>query len=319
MLIAEPPNLWLCQDTKGTGQADQKTSVFSDYGMRKLDVEYDPNGLLWSIDNWYYSADWNVRFNYLGRKFHREGTIMRGQYGISHDDVGHLFYNNNSNLLRCDFLPAEDMSVNPFLDSPPGLNVEIAKNQTFPSRVNPGVNRGYTEDLDLAGKLQRPTASCSPTIYRGDAFPAEYRGNAFICEPAGNLVSCQALKQDGINMNAEGIRHDGVDFLTSTDERFRPVSLSSGPDGALYVVDLYHGILQHKTYISAYLHDQIKKRDLDQNNGHRGRIWRIVADGAKADRNAAPRQGNLRGAGEGTVESEWVVPRHGTAPHRGTP
>lgn len=283
VLIAEPPNLWLCQDTKGSGQADLKTPVFTDYGLRKLDVEYDPNGLMWCIDNWYYSADWATRFNYLSRRFHREGTIMRGQYGISQDDVGHLFYNNNSNLLRCDFLPAEDMGINPFIDSPPGLNVLIAKNQTFPARANPGVNRGYTEDLDLQGKLQRPTASCSPTIYRADGFPAEYRGNAFICEPAGNLVSCQALTQNGIAITAQGVRHDGIDFLTSTDERFRPVNLSCGPDGALYVIDMYHGILQHKTYISAYLHDQIEKRSLQENKGHRGRIWRIVTEGAKAD------------------------------------
>ena len=72
------------------------------------------------------------------------------------------------------------------------------------------------------------------------------------------------------------MQHDGIDFLTCTDERFRPVSLYTGPDGALYVVDLYHGILQHKAYLSAYLADQVEKRHLDDNDGHRGRIWRIV-------------------------------------------
>jgi mono/diheme cytochrome c family protein/glucose/arabinose dehydrogenase len=282
VLVAEPPNLWLCQDTKGDGHANQKKLVFNDYGILKEDVEYNPNGLMRGIDNWYYNADWGTRFNFLSRKFHREGTILRGQYGIAQDDVGHLFYNNNSSLLRCDLVPAEDMGANPFLDSPAGLNVQIALNKTYPSRVNPGVNRGYVDngDLDHNGKLQHPTASCSPTIYRGHAFPEEYRGNAFICEPAGNLVSRQILTQNGIDISAKEARHDGIDFLTSTDERFRPVFLSTGPDGALYVVDMYHGILQHKTYVSAYLADQIKKRDLESNNGHRGRIWRIVADGA---------------------------------------
>jgi len=282
VLVGEPPNLWLAQDTKGDGHADQKTLLFSDFGVRKADAEYNPNGLAWSIDNWYYDADWGVRFNYVARKFHRESTLMRGQYGIAQDDVGHLFYNNNSSLLRCDLVPAEDMAVNPFLDSPGGVNVQIALNKTYPARVNPGVNRGYVDngDLDHNGKLQRPTASCGPTIYRGAAFPAEYRGNAFICEPAGNLVSRQVLTQDGISIKAEDARHDGLDFLTSTDERSRPVYLSSAPDGSLYVVDLYHGILQHKTYLSAYLADQVRKRDLENNDGHRGRIWRIVADGA---------------------------------------
>jgi mono/diheme cytochrome c family protein/glucose/arabinose dehydrogenase len=283
VLIGEPPNVWFCQDTKGSGQADQKTLVFNDFGQQHPDVEYDPNGLMPAIDNWYYDADWGTRFNYLSRKFHREGTITRGQYGIAQDDVGHIFYNNNSSLLRCDTVPAEDMGVNPFLDSPAGLNVQIAENRTFPGRVNPGVNRGYVDNGDLSheGKLQHPTASCSPTIYRGDAFPAEYHGNAFICEPAGNLVSRQVLTQNGIEINARGVQHDGLDFLTSTDERFRPVFLTTGPDGALYLVDLYHGVLQHKTYVSAYLADQVRKRKLENNNGHRGRIWRIVADDAK--------------------------------------
>jgi mono/diheme cytochrome c family protein/glucose/arabinose dehydrogenase len=283
VLVGEPPNLWLCQDTKGDGRADQKTLLFSDYGVLKADAEYNPNGLMRSIDNWYYDADWGTRFNYLARKFHRESTISRGQYGIAQDDVGHLFYNNNSSLLRCDLVPAEDMAVNPFLDSPAGVNVQIALNKTYPSRVNPGVNRGYVDngDLNHDGKLQRPTASCGPTIYRGAAFPAEYRGNAFICEPAGNLVSRQVLTQDGVAIKAEDARHDGIDFLTSTDERFRPVYVATAPDGSLYVVDLYHGILQHKTYLSAYLSDQIKKRDLENNEGHRGRIWRIVADSAE--------------------------------------
>jgi mono/diheme cytochrome c family protein/glucose/arabinose dehydrogenase len=283
VLIGEPPNVWFCQDTKGDGHADQKTLLFNDFGQRHPDVEYDPNGLMPAVDNWYYDADWNVRFNYLSRKFHRESTIVRGQYGIAQDDVGHIFYNNNSSLLRCDMVPAEDMGVNPFVDSPAGLNVPIARNKTFPARVNPGVNRGYENngDLDHDGKLQRPTASCSPTIYRGEAFPAEYHGNAFICEPAGNLVSRQILAQNGLEITAQGVQHEGIDFLTSTDERFRPVFLTTGPDGALYVVDLYHGILQHKTYVSAYLADQIHKRNLENNNGQRGRIWRIVADGAK--------------------------------------
>ena len=130
---------------------------------------------------------------------------------------------------------------------------------TFPGRVNPGVNRGYTEDVNLEGKLQRVTAACGPTIYRGDHFPPEFRGNAFVCEPAGNLVSRQVITQDGLNVTSKSVQQGGLDFLTSTDERFRPVSLYTGPDGALYVIDIYHGILQHKAYVSAYLADQMRQ------------------------------------------------------------
>ena len=86
------------------------------------------------------------------------------------------------------------------------------------------------------------------------------------------------LETKGVSLSAQCAQHDGIDFFCSLDERFRPVSLCTGPDGALYVVDLYHGIVQHGAYMSAYLADQVKKRDLDKNEGHRGRIWRIVSD-----------------------------------------
>lgn len=281
VIVAEPPNVWFCRDTDGDGVCDKKESVFTDFGTRSANPEHMANGLTWMQDNWYYNADWNARFRYAKGKFLREPTIVRGQWGITCDDVGHIFYNSNSSMLHCDLVPAQYLTRNPYMPSTPGVGVSIAKNAVFPGRVTPGVNRGYTEDVNLEGKLQRVTAACSPVIYRGDRFPAEYQGNAFVCEPSGNLICRQVLTQSGLNITAKSVQHDGVDFLTSTDERFRPVSVYNGPDGCLYVVDLYHGILQHKTYLSAYLADQVKKRNLDKNDGHRGRIWRIVADGIK--------------------------------------
>jgi len=282
VIVAEPPTVWYCRDTDGDGVCDKKEPVWTDFGSKSPNPEHMANGLAWIHDNWYYNADWNARFRYAKGKFLRDTTIVRGQWGITCDDEGRLYYNSNSSMLHCDLVPAQYLTRNPYLASTPGVGVSIAKNAVFPGRVTPGVNRGYTEDVNLEGKLQRVTAACSPVIYRGDQFPAEYQGNAFVCEPSGNLICRQVLSQTGLNVAAKSVQHDGVDFLTSTDERFRPVSVYNGPDGALYVVDLYHGILQHKAYLSAYLADQVKKRDLDKNEGHRGRIWRIVSDSAKA-------------------------------------
>ena len=282
VLVGEPPNLWFCRDTHGDGKCDDKQLVFSDYGQRLADPEHIANGTMWSLDNWYYNANWPGRFRYSKGKFLREGTISRGQWGIAQDDIGRLFYNSNSSMLRCDLIPSQYLTRNPFLHNPAGINVAIAPNAVFPSRVNPGVNRGYTEDCDMDGKLQRVTASCGPTIYRGDKYPEEFRGNAFVCEPAGNLVVRHVLSEQGVKISGKSVQTQGIDFLTSTDERFRPVSLYTAPDGTLYVVDLYHGILQHKAYLSAYLADQIKKRDLEK-SGPYGRIWRIVHESAKPD------------------------------------
>ncbi|HEY2585767.1 MAG TPA: c-type cytochrome, partial [Tepidisphaeraceae bacterium] len=165
--------------------------------------------------------------------------------------------------------------------SPAGVSVQIAPNKVFPGRVNPGINRGYTDESTLQGYLDRVTAACGPAVYRGDTYPPGYEGNVFVCEPAGNLVIRETLAQDGVHIKATPDRPDGIEWLTSQDERFRPVSLYTAPDGTLYLIDMYHGILQHKAYLSAYLADQIKQRHLEDEGQHRGRIWRIVADNQK--------------------------------------
>lgn len=281
-LLSEPPNVWFCKDPKGTGEFEKGKAVFTDFAaLKPADPEHKANGLTWTLDNWYYNANWGFRFRFDKGQFLRDGTVSRGQWGIATDDIGRIYYNSNSSMLRVDEAPAASLTKNPYISSPAGVNVGIASNAIFSARVNPGVNRGYTADCDLTGHLQRVTAACGATVYRGDAFPADFLGNAFVCEPAGNLVSRQVISQDGVALKAKGALHNGLDFLTSTDERFRPVSAYNGPDGALYIIDMYHGIIQHKAYISAYLEDQVKRRNLDKNDGDRGRIWRIVPDNFK--------------------------------------
>src|SRR5690606_18489467 len=68
--------------------------------------------------------------------------------------------------------------------------------------------------------------------------------------------------------------YEHKEFLASSDERFRPVNLYNGPDGAIYVMDMYRGIIQHSTYLTPYLKNEIAKRDLALPLGM-GRIYRI--------------------------------------------
>jgi hypothetical protein len=108
------------------------------------------------------------------------------------------------------------------------------------------VNRGYRREvLRENGHLKEFTAACSPHIYRGGLYPAEFDDNAFICEPAGNLIKREILTAANGTLSAKEAYHQR-DFMASTDERFRPVHLTSGPDGALYVTDFYRGVLQHR-------------------------------------------------------------------------
>ena len=104
------------------------------------------------------------------------------------------------------------------------------------------------------------------------------------------------------------------EFLASSDERFRPVSLFDGPDGNMYVVDMYRGVVQAGGIWSDYLTDYIKAHDLELPVG-KGRIWRVVygnAHGA-ASGGAGAVEGDAAAAGADAVESEGLVARHGAA------
>jgi glucose/arabinose dehydrogenase len=105
-------------------------------------------------------------------------------------------------------------------------------------------------------------------------FGAEYQENAFVGEPSANLIKRNVLNDTGYRVKGTQA-YQGKEFLTSTDERFRPVTLYNGPDGALYVIDFYRGIIQHKTYLTSYLKNEIRSRELT-NPINSGRIYKIV-------------------------------------------
>ncbi|MBL7977224.1 MAG: DUF1080 domain-containing protein [Bacteroidetes Order II. Incertae sedis bacterium] len=272
VLLAEPPNLWFVpiQNDK-PGQKVLIDSTYADTG----NVEHQPNGLLRAMDNWIYSAKGEVRYRQNGNGWLREEAIFRGQWGISQDDYGRLFYNNNSTTLLGDaYLPAV-FPVNPH-HAPKSntiYNLQLVANTVFPRRQTRGVNRGYEKDvLDAAGKLRNVTSACGPVIYRGDQFPAAYRGHAFVMEPVGYLIKHIRLREE--NDQPRGAFDAGKEFLTATDERFRPVNAHTAPDGSLFVVDMHSGIIQHATYMTPYLRNHIQHYRLDQPTGM-GRIFRI--------------------------------------------
>jgi glucose/arabinose dehydrogenase/mono/diheme cytochrome c family protein len=284
VLIAEPPKLWFCRDTNGDGKADEKTEVANDYGDPK-NPEHCANGLLVARDNYIYSLYHTWRYRWMDGKWMREFTPNRTQWGLAQDDFGRFFYTSNSDHLRGDMTASHYLVGKLPGTKLPGIAFKVATNQTvWPGRVNPGVNRGYQADaLKEDGRLNKFTAACGTTIYRGDLFPKRFYGNAFVCEPAANLIRRSVLtERDGIVTSRNAYAEK--EFLTSTDERFRPVTLANGPDGALYVVDMYKGVLQHRIYVTSYLRHQIEERGLD-NPIHMGRIYRIMPPNGKA---AAP-------------------------------
>lgn len=281
-LVIEPPHLWWCPDADGDGRADQKIAIES--GLGGIDSpEHAPNGLLWALDNRIYLAKHDRCYVRDGDRFVAEPSPALGQWGIAQDDLGRLYYDDNSTQLRADLVPRQLAVANPRLGRARGLDHVVVRDQSvWPVRVTPGVNRGYQNGTLNAGKLARFTAACSPWVYRGTLFPASHRGNAFVCEPSGNLIKRSLLRdEDGVVTGEPATR--GREFVASHDERFRPVALAEGADGALYVADLYRGILQHRLFVTTFLRRQILERKLEAPLD-RGRIWRIVPTGAPAPR-----------------------------------
>lgn len=253
--------------------------------IHKGNVEHKPNGLLRNLDNRIYLAKADLRLHRDGGGWQLEATAFRGQWGIARDDFGTLYHNNNSTLLFADLLAPNLLDGNPGGRMKASTTVQLGSNRVWPARVTPGVNRAYLSkahgyDSDVLDpetfKLVRTTAASGMTLYRGANFPADWNGTAFVTEPVCNLV--KAIRITGKNGTPEGSHPLGKsEFLSSTDERFRPVNAYNAPDGSLYIVDMYHGIIQHETYMTSYLRKQTLERGLDNPGLEGGRIWRIRA------------------------------------------
>jgi mono/diheme cytochrome c family protein/glucose/arabinose dehydrogenase len=274
-LVAENNALWITYDDDGDLRADRKELFDPRYAANGI-PEHSDNGLLRNIDNWYYNAKSHLRYRQIGGEWVKDSTEARGQYGISHDDFGRLIYNYNWSQLHGDLVPPNYLSRNPHHSPSSGIDHGLTiDRRIYPIRPNHAVNRGYIPGtLDEHGRLLEFTAACSPVVFRSPLFSDSYYGNVFVCEPAGNLVKRNVFREAGIVLEAFD-PNPGKEFLASTDERFRPVHSAVGPDGSLYIADMYRGLIQHGSYVTPYLREQTLKKDLVLPI-HMGRIWRVV-------------------------------------------
>jgi mono/diheme cytochrome c family protein/glucose/arabinose dehydrogenase len=292
VIVAEPPNLIWYHDTKGTGVSDKHEIIADNFGAKGGQPEHMANSLTFMQDNTLWGAGYGQRLRFVKGKFLAEPTRSGGQWGLTQDDWGRRYFNYNSDFLRMDLLPPSIYARNPNLADKLALNWQVMKDQHCWSPIQtPGVNRGYTEgkkdkdgkitdgQLRADGTLASCTATCGAGIYRGDLLPAEFKGNAFVPEPSGQLVKRLILSETGGVVTAKNA-YEKTEFLYSSDERFRPINAYNGPDGALYILDMARGIIQHKFFLTHYLIANIEARKLEQ-PVNLGRIWRIVPEKAK--------------------------------------
>lgn len=280
-LVIEPPNLIFLKDTDNDGQADIRRVILS--GFEGENPEHAPNALTWGLDNWIHLSQHSLEFRFGGPPNYEaitRPTPAHGQWGLAMDRTGRLFYTPNSEALKMDLVPKHFGSRNPAQRSFPMLGVLVCNDQTvWPIHPTPGVNRGYMDGILRPDKrLRVHTAACGTTFYDATLLGQEFRGNAFVAEPAGNLVRRLLVKQTGDRVAATSA-YPNREFLASSDERFRPVQCAVGPEGALYVVDMHRGVIQHKTYLTDFLKEQVVARGLERPLDM-GRIFRIVPENA---------------------------------------
>jgi len=287
VLVGEPPNLWLMKDADGDLKADSKELVSDSYGRAAASIEHNANSLFWGLDNVIYTSehDWHLRWK--NGRFETIPTLSRGQWGASMDDAGRIFRNVNDAPLFTDFIAAKYYSRNPNLVRTRGLYEPLISREAstiWPIRATRGVNRGYRDQFfrpdDSSVTIQ---GVGTPVVYRGDRLPKELYGDAFITDSTTNLVHRYKIVDDGSGRLKAVDGYDKGEILASYDERFRPVNMLPGPDGTLYVVDMYRGIVQEQIYWTDFLRDYIRARDLER-PVNLGRIWRIVHTTMKRDR-----------------------------------
>ena len=190
------------------------------------------------------------------------------QFGHAFDAWGHYFTLNNSNHARHEVIAARYLKRNPDLLVPTAM--QNISDHGSNARVYP-INRNLR--VEMLTEFGEFTSACGMTQYWGGAFPTQFNGVSFVNEPVHNLVHRDVLRDSSSTFVASRAR-DGVEFLASTDPWFRPVNLTVGPDGALYLLDYYREVIEHPEWTST----SVQTSQNLYNGSDRGRIYRIVPE-----------------------------------------
>ncbi|MFN0052477.1 MAG: neutral/alkaline non-lysosomal ceramidase N-terminal domain-containing protein, partial [Planctomycetales bacterium] len=290
VLVCAAPDILYAEDTDGDGRADVVKKLYSGFGTENYQGRV--NSLEYGLDGWVYGSCGLFggrisRFSGeepypLGDRDFRirpdtgeiEPATGRTQQGRVRDDWGNWFGCANSTL--CLHYPLADhyLRRNSAVASPPSGVLVPGGND--PQRLFPA--KPDVQTFKLSGPSGRPTAACGLGIYRDTLLGPDYAGNAFTCEPVNLLVHRRRLHGQGMTFTglraAEELERE---FLASTDNWFRPVQVRTGPDGGLWVVDMYRQVIEHPRWIPA---EEVARLDV-RAGFDRGRLYRVLPSGSQ--------------------------------------
>ncbi len=297
LIVTCAPDVLYLKDLDGDDKADERRVLFTGFstaGSTQLRVSHPTL----SIDNWVYltsglmggkvvSPDAPGREAVtLGRADFRfrpdtdqwEAADGGSQFGMTFDDFNHRFICYNRVQCQHVVISSKILKRNPRLafsdtvqNCPADMVAEPLKGHGQAARLYP-ISRNVTTADSHAGTF---TAACAVTVYRGINLPPAYRGGIFSCDPTGNLVHFDRLMPNGATFTARRSA-EKVETVASTDNWFRPVFLAHGPDGALYIADMYRKTIEHPDYLP----EEIRKRTDFESGRTMGRIWRLVSEEA---------------------------------------
>jgi putative membrane-bound dehydrogenase-like protein len=302
IFVGVAPDILYCKDSDDDGVADSRDVVYTGFGLSN--VQGLLNSFQWGLDNRIHGATSSsgaevtrpddpsfAPLSLRGRDFSfdprtRDIRAESGgaQYGLSLDAWGNKFLCSNSDHCQTTVFEDRYIARNPYYAAP-GARINIADDGPAAPvyRISPDEPwRVLRTRLRVQGLVPGPiegggtpsgyfTSATGITAYEGDGFPEAMRGNLFIAEPAGNLVHRKVLEPDGVTFTARRA-DENTEFVRSTDNWFRPVQLANGPDGALYIADMYREIVEHPESLPPVI-----KQHLDLTSGNdRGRIYRVL-------------------------------------------
>ncbi|MCY2986280.1 MAG: hypothetical protein NTY19_00165, partial [Planctomycetota bacterium] len=309
VIVLCAPDIIYLADRDGDGRAEVRQTLFSGFGT--YDLWSRISNPRWGLDNWIYAANGinsggtisgsalpqAVRLPSTCFRFRPDGSALEpasgssGGYGLAFNDWGDYFLvSNQQHALFVAPLPHRYLARNPYYAAPnPVINISsygtpakvFPTSQPDPWRVARGQDPAWLKFYGAAEATPNGffTAASGQLVYQAEQFPPQYRGNHFSVDNAQNMVHRCLLLSEGLGYTVKRAPgEEQVEFLTSTEQWFRPVNLMNGLDGSMYVVDMYRCIIEDYSAIPRYL-QQLYVESLIA-GADKGRIWRVVADGA---------------------------------------
>jgi putative membrane-bound dehydrogenase-like protein len=303
VIVADAPNVTFHRDTDGDMVADKTEAWFVGFG--RTNVQGLINSFRWGIDGWIHGVTSSSGADLqaldgtkiaLGRRDFAIDPLTKklraetggGQHGMYFNRWGDKFVTSNSDHLQQivdieSWLASQNSAVSmpsarkSIAEDGPQAEVyrvsdvepwRIVRTRLRMSGVAPGVVEGGGR---AAGYFTGATGTCIMDVERGFGLPGESHDTAIVCDVGSNLVHRKRLIDQGLFYTGQRIDQK-TELLRSRDIWFRPVQIGEGPDGGLYIADMYREVIEHP----ASLPPMIKKH-LDLTSGRdKGRIWRLA-------------------------------------------